>query len=632
MNYSIIGTAGHVDHGKTCLIKALTGIETDRLGEEKKRGITIDLGFAHIKFPDGSQASIIDVPGHEKFIKNMLAGASGIDLVLMVIAADEGIMPQTKEHIDILTLLGIKKGIVVLTKSDMVDEDWLLFMQEEIKEKLQNSFLKDAPIVPVSAQKGTGIDGLRDMIYEMLKEQETDRDNQRFRLPIDRIFSVEGFGAVITGTMIEGKLSVGDNLMIYPSMLETKARNIQVHSQDVETAYSGQRTAVNLAGIRKADIKRGDILAPKGSVAVTDFVDIKINMLSDTNRVIKNNSDVHFHHGSGEMVAKVILFGKDKLSKGESGYAQLRCTEKFAAKAGDPFVLRFISPLETIAGGVILNTIPAKRKRADENALKAIESFEMGNNSEKVSGVISDCGSSPIGINEISIRINIDPEEIKKICDKLEHKKDITSVSEGLYVHKNEIERIKNAAQSLLSAFHKENPLKAGIKREELRTKLRPNMEISYIDRIFNQMINQKFIKEEKGAISLFNFEVVINEDNQKIHNDIMKIFDDGKFTPPSPEEVAEKFPKIKNIKQIFSKMISDGDLIRLSEKIYMAKSAYEEALEKVKSLEDEKGEIILADVRDVLGASRKYALGLLEYWDNKKITKKTGDIRHFSK
>ncbi len=632
MNYSIIGTAGHVDHGKTCLIKALTGIETDRLGEEKKRGITIDLGFAHIKFSDGSQASIIDVPGHEKFIKNMLAGASGIDLVLMVIAADEGIMPQTKEHIDILTLLGIKKGIVVLTKSDMVDEDWLLFMEEEIKEKLQHSFLKDAPIVPVSAQTGQGIENLRDMIYKMLQQQDSDRNNKRFRIPIDRIFSVEGFGAVITGTMIEGKVSVGDNLMIYPSMLETKARNIQVHSQDVQTAYSGQRTAVNLAGIKKSDIKRGDILAPKDSVAVTDFIDVKINMLADTNRIIKNNSDVHFHHGSGEMVAKVVLFGKDKLSKGESGYAQLRCTENFAAKAGDPFVLRFISPLETIAGGVILNTMPAKRKRADENALKIIETFEKGNNSEKVSAAVSDCGSLPVSINDISIRVNISPDEVKTICDKLDHKKEITEVAEGLYIHKNEIERIKKAAESLLSVYHRENPLKAGIKREELRTKLRPNMEMTHIDRIFNQLINQKFIKEDKGIISLYAFEVVVNEDSQKIHNEIIKAFDDGKFSPPSPDEIAAKYPKLKNINQIFSKMITDGDLVRLSEKIFMSKASYNEALEKIKALESEKGEIILADVRDVLNTSRKYALGLLEYWDNKKITKKNGDIRHFSK
>lgn len=632
MSYSIIGTAGHVDHGKTCLIKALTGIETDRLSDEKKRGITIDLGFAHIKFDDGSQASIIDVPGHEKFIKNMLAGASGIDLVLMVIAADEGIMPQTKEHIDILTLLGIKKGIVVLTKCDMVDKEWLLFMQEELGEKLKGSFLENAPIVPVSSHTGEGIDGLKNMIYEILKDRDDSRENTSFRLPIDRVFSVEGFGAVITGTMIEGKLSVGDNLMLYPSETETRARNIQVHSENVETAYSGQRTAVNLAGLKKTSIKRGDILAPKNTVAVTNFMDVKINLLKDSTRSVKNNSSVHFHHGSGECTAKITLIGKDVVNAGESAYAQIRCTDKIAAKAGDHFVLRFLSPLETIGGGIILNTMPAKRKKADESALSTLEIYDTGSTSDKISCAVCDSGSEPSDIQSLFLKLNIPTDEVEKVCGKLAHKKEITEVEDGLFVHKNEIEKIKSAVVSLLTVYHKENPLKKGIKREELRTKIRPNMEMQHIDRIFNQLINQKLLKEQDGFIALPNFEITVSSDNQKIHDEIIAAFTSGKFAPPAPDEIAAKYPKIKNINQILSKMITDGDLVRLSEKIFMAKSAYEEALEKVKNLENEKGEIILADVRDVLGTSRKYALGLLEYWDNKKITKKNGDIRHFAK
>ena len=632
MSYSIIGTAGHVDHGKTSLIKALTGIETDRLNDEKKRGITIDLGFAHIKFEDGSQASIIDVPGHEKFIKNMLAGASGIDLVLMVIAADEGIMPQTKEHIDILSLLGIKKGIVVLTKADMVDKEWLEFVQGELQEKLKGSFLENSPIVPVSSVTGEGIPQLKNMVFEMLKDRDDSRESKNFRLPIDRVFSVDGFGAVITGTTIEGKLNIGDNLMLYPSEIETKARNIQVHSQNVETAYSGQRTAVNLSGLKKTDIKRGDILAHKDTVAITNFIDVKINLLKDSSRSINNNNSVHFHHGSGECTAKVVLFGKDVVNPGESAYAQLRCTDKIAAKTGDPFVLRFLSPLETIGGGTILNTIPTKRKRSDENAVKILEAYDIGKNSEKISYAISDSASEPIDIQHIFLKLNIPKEEIEKTCNNLTHKKEITEVEEGIFIHKNEIEKIKYAISSLLTIYHKENPLKKGMKREELRTKIRPNMKISHIDRIFNQLINQKYIKEIDGFISLFNFEISISEDKQKIHDDIISEFESGKFSPLSPDEISAKFPKIKNINQIYSRMITDGDLIRLSDKIYMPKSTYEEALEKVRNLETEKGEIVLADVRDILNTSRKYALGFLEYWDSKKITKKTGDIRHFSK
>lgn len=628
MMNSIIGTAGHVDHGKTSLIRALTGIDADRLSEEKKRGITIDLGFAHIDFPDGSQAGIIDVPGHEKFIKNMLAGAAGIDLVLMVIAADEGIMPQTREHLDILSLLEAKNGIVVLTKSDMVEPDWLEFMKDEVKNGLKDTFLQDAPIMAVSAQTGYGIKELKDLLFEMLKNAPQKPETSYFRLPVDRIFSVDGFGAVITGTLIEGSIKVGDNLMLYPSGTPTKARNIQVHSQNVEEAFSGQRTAVNLAGLKKTDIKRGNILAAADSVAITNFVDVKINSLPNSSRTIKNNSNLHFHHGSCELTAKVILMDCDELFPGKSAYAQLRCSDNFAVKAGDHFVLRFLSPLETIAGGVILNTNPPKRKRLTENASKSLICEENGTQNEKVDSIICDCNCEPISVEEIALKLNLMPQETADICKKLVHKKSITELSDNLFIHKEEIERIKNIAKLLLEKFHEEFPLKKGIKREELRTKLRPNLQIQYMDRILNQLINQGILKENDGYISLADFEIKVNDSSQKVYDEILSTFLTSGFTPPTPDEVALKYPKIKNTSQMLSKMITDGELIRLSEKIYMSKAKVDQALEIVKKLYNEKNEIILSDFRDQLQTSRKFALAILEYFDNKKITKKNGDSR----
>ncbi|MEG1152530.1 MAG: selenocysteine-specific translation elongation factor [Oscillospiraceae bacterium] len=632
MTNSIIGTAGHVDHGKTSLIRALTGMDTDRLNEEKKRGITIDLGFAHIDLPDGSQAGIIDVPGHEKFIRNMLAGAGGIDLVLMVIAADEGIMPQTREHMDILSLLNIKKGIVVLTKSDMVDSDWLEFMQEEVKKGLEGSFLENAPICCVSSQTGKGIDELRNLLFKMLLEQQKNKDDIDFRLPVDRIFSVDGFGAVVTGTLIEGKLNVGYNLMIYPSKIPTKSRNIQVHSQNVQTAYAGQRTAVNLAGLKKTDIKRGDILAPLDSVEVTKFLDVNINVLKNSSRTLKNNSSIHFYHGSCELTAKIALMDCDEIASGKSGFAQLRFDEEFAVKAGDCFVLRFLSPLETIAGGVILNTMPPKRKRLTEETIETFKIEQNGKNPEKINSVIKDCGSIPINEKEISLKLNIPAIEVVKICEKLSNKKEIIDVAENIFLHKDEVNRIKTAATILLEKFHKENPLKKGIKREEIRTKLRPNIQIQYMDRILNQLINQKALKEQDGCISLFEFAIEVNDNHKKINQEILELYEKGKFSPPTPEEVIALYPKIKGVNQLLSKMITDGELVRLSDKIYMSKNNVDESLKLITKVNNDKNGIILSDVRDVLGTSRKFALALLEYFDSKKITKKNGDIRTISK
>ena len=327
MKHVIIGTAGHVDHGKTLLIKALTGIDTDRLIEEKKRGITIELGFAHLDWPDGTQAGIVDVPGHEKFIKNMLAGAGGIGLAMLVIAADDGVMPQTVEHLNILTMLGIKDGLIVISKADTVDPEWLEMMQEEIAEKVKGSFLEDKPIVAVSAYTGQGIPELKEMLRRLVQQAEEKSLRIPFRLPIDRVFSVDGFGTVVTGTLIEGAMNEGDLAELVPSEAETRIRNLQVHGKEVKTAYAGQRVAINLAGLKKEDIQRGDTVAKPGSVRISRILDVRLQNLKGSGRIIKHDSQVHLFHGAAELLAKVVLFGREELKPGESCYAQLRLTE-----------------------------------------------------------------------------------------------------------------------------------------------------------------------------------------------------------------------------------------------------------------------------------------------------------------
>ncbi len=362
MGNVIIGTAGHIDHGKTTLIRALTGIETDRLQEEKKRGITIDLGFAYFDLPSGRRAGIIDVPGHERFIKNMISGATGVDVVLLIISADEGVMPQTTEHIDILSYLEIKNGIVVLTKADLVDEEWLELVQEEIKEKLADTFMKDAPMIPVSAMSGQGIDLLTETIDSMTEVIESRDTHIPVRMPIDRVFTITGFGTVVTGTLIEGSVKVGQELVVYPEQLPTKVRNIQVHGTDQEVAYAGQRVAINLANIHKDDIHRGDVLAVEDTLYNSYMLDVHIKLLKHSNRVIDNWTRLRLYTGTKEVLCRAVLLDTDVLNPGDESFVQLRLEEPIACKYGDHFVVRFYSPLETIGGGIVLEPNASKHK------------------------------------------------------------------------------------------------------------------------------------------------------------------------------------------------------------------------------------------------------------------------------
>lgn len=627
MKNIIIGTAGHVDHGKTALIKALTGIETDRIKEEKKRGITIELGFAYLDLPDGEKAGIIDVPGHEKFVKNMLAGAGGIDLALLVVAADEGFMPQTREHLGILSLLNISEGIIVVTKKDMVDEDWLEIVCDEVRQEVQGTFLENAQIIPVSSYTGEGIEQLRQAIFTMI-DQKTQIKNLDvpFRIPVDRIFSVEGFGTVITGTLIEGTMKVGDPVTVYPSRIESRIRNLQVHSQDVQEAYAGQRVAVNLAGLKKTDLNKGDVIAVPDSMHTTMMIDIHLTVLKDCDREIRNATRLHLYHGARDILCKIVLLDRDSVGTGESCYAQLRLEEEIAVKTGDRFVLRFYSPVETIGGGVILDSNPFKHKRNDAAVLESLKLKEGGSDREKISAALRDYSARFETLDFLQIQTGIPKEQFDQQINKLIKDKVAFRVSDNVVIHTDYLNRLKDSAVKLLESYHKENPLREGMKKDEFRNKLIKYEDISVVDKITDSLVNRKVLKYVNNCVALADFEVQQDNNQQEIENAFLQ----GGFSPESPDQIAARFPKVKNFKQVLESLVNTGKLVRVEEKILLHADYYNKALTLAKEHVDQNGQITLAEMRDLMGASRKFAVAVLEYWDKRGITKKVGDARTF--
>ncbi len=625
MKNIIIGTAGHVDHGKTALIKALTGIETDRIKEEKKRGITIELGFAYLDLPDGEKAGIIDVPGHEKFVKNMLAGAGGIDLALLVVAADEGFMPQTREHLGILSLLNISEGIIVITKKDMVDDDWLEVVCEDVRSEVKGTFLENAQIIPVSSYTGEGIEQLKTAIFELI-DQNTQIKNLDipFRIPVDRIFSVEGFGTVITGTLIEGRMKIGDPVTIYPSRIESRVRNLQVHSHDVTEAYAGQRVAVNLAGLKKTDLNKGDVVAVPNSMHTTMMIDIKLNILRDCEREILNGTRLHLYHGARDVLCKVILLDRDSISAGESCYAQLRLEEEIAVKTGDRFVLRFYSPLETIGGGVILDSNPFKHKRNDPAVLESLHIKESGSDKEKISAALHDYSSRFETLDFLQVQTAIPKEQFDQQIQKLLKDKTAFRVSDSIVIHSDYLTHLTDTAVRLLSAYHQENPLRDGMKKDEFRSKFLHFDDIAVIDKITDSLVNRKFLKYVNGCVALADFEVQKDDNLEEIE----AAFREGGFSPESPDQIATRFPKVKNYRQVVESLVNTGRLVRVEDKILLHVDYYEKALSMAKEHIAQNGQITLAEMRDLMGASRKFAVAVLEYWDRRNITKKVGDAR----
>ncbi len=630
MKHVIIGTAGHVDHGKTLLVKALTGIDTDRLVEEKKRGITIELGFAHLDFDDGTQAGIVDVPGHEKFIKNMLAGAGGIDLAMLVVAADEGFMPQTVEHLGILSLLGIQDGLVVITKCDMADPEWVEMVKEDVRTHVEGTFLEGKPVFTVSAYTGQGIPELRQALKELVQKAAEKNMRTPFRLPIDRVFSVDGFGTVVTGTLIEGSVSNGDMAEILPGGVQARVRNLQVHDRDVETAYAGQRVAINLAGVKKADLGRGDVIARPGSVRTSLMLDARLQNLKNSQRTILSGSQVHLYHGSAVRLCKVVLLDRDALQPGESCYAQLRLTEEIAAKRGDRFVIRFYSPLETIGGGVVLDDLPRRHKRGDQAVLEALAIRESGSGDDQLVQLVAEHGHSLPTLEKLAAPQNLDREELGRSLEELTSAGKVLQPLPGRYLAASVFDAIWDSCRGLLEQYHRQNPLHAGMKVAELRQKLLKNTDQAVADAILAALAREGKIKAVADRYALADFAVHLTKRQSAIREKLLQTYRKAGLEVPGLDEVIASFPPAEqgDCRQVVESLVSGGGLVMLTPQLCLHSQVYAQVCDKTRDFMVEHQELTLAEFRDLLGTSRKYALAVLEYYDKNKILKKDGDVR----
>ena len=627
MNNVIIGTAGHVDHGKTSLIKALTGIDTDRLKEEKKRGITIELGFAHLDFDDGTKVGIVDVPGHEKFVKNMLAGAGGIDIALLIVAANEGVMPQTVEHFEILKLLDIKKGIIVVTKTDMVEADWLNMIKEDIKNLVKGSGFENASVMEVSVYANTGIGELKTSLYNLVKQAEEKDMEKAFRIPVDRIFSIDGFGTVITGTLIEGSVNKGDSVEIYPTGTKTKVRNIQVHDLDVETAYAGQRVAINLANVKKDMLERGSVIAAPDSMINSHMIDVYLQVLPDGERVVKNNSRVHLYHGSRDVLCKVVLLDCDELKPGEKGYAQLRLEEEVSFKYGDRYIVRFYSPLETIGGGMVLNSAPNKHHRLKENVVSDLERLEKGDAAQRILVLVKEKSRQLPDVELISVIANLPVAVVENELENLDDKKQVVMLNSGHVVDISYYKGIVHKSEQELRTYHKNNAYKKGMNIEEYKSKIFKGMQDSVMAALVERLVGDKVIKQDGLFVSAFDFIIKTDDNYDKLAKEIEAIYIKAGVIVPAKDEVLGKI-KDKNKNKVIESMINENRLVMVDKQLLFHKDVFDDCVNKMKDFIGENGEITLGQFRDVIGASRKYAMAILDYCDAKKVTKKIGDSR----
>ena len=628
MKNIIVGTAGHIDHGKTSLIKALTGYDADRLAEEKRRGITIELGFTHFDLPSGTRIGIIDVPGHEKFVGNMVTGVVGMDLVLILIAADEGIMPQTREHIAILEQLGVSNAILVLSKCDMVDQDWIDLIQEEIREELKTSLYANAPMVRVSSVTGMGIPELTEMIDRMTEQTEERDISEIPRLPIDRVFTLTGFGTIVTGTLISGVLNKETPLAIYPEGIECKIRNIQVHDQDVEQAYAGQRVAVNLSNIKKEEIRRGDVLAPPDTMQNTDRLDVKIRMLEMTDRSIKNRGRLHLCIGTTQVLCRAVLLGTDELEKGQEGYAQLLLEEPIAVRKKDRFILRFYSPLETIAGGEVLDQLAVKKRRMSADTLEEMRQKEKGGPEDVLEYMVKEAEKQMITVKAVADKGAFPAEELEPAIAKLKENHRISEIpvrKERYLLHSFWEMELLEDLEILLKDFHEKYRYRRGMYKSELYNKLLPSVKQSLFDQLLQHWVDEGKIKVEQEFVNMADFHMYKDRYYQKAEKWIMRNLKEAGYN-------FVRFPDVPFVEEqqaykddVLQNMVVEGRCIHLFEDYYTLPSFVIEAGEKIEPVLESNGKITIGEVRDLIGTSRKNVKILLEYFDSIKLTKKNG-------
>lgn len=618
-----IGTAGHIDHGKTTLIKAITGIETDSLKDEKKRGITINLGFAHLDYEDMT-VGFVDVPGHEKFIKNMVAGVTGIDAVMLVISADEGIMPQSIEHFNILELMGLKKGFVVITKTDLVDEELVEVVEEEVKELVQGTFLENCKIIKASSKTMVGIDEIKDFIRELASQEDRDLSLENPRLAIDRVFSLRGVGTVVTGTLANGLLDKEDTVLIYPQQISSTIRNLQVFSRDVDRVLAGQRTAINLRDLDKKDLNRGDDLALPDTLRLTNQIDCKIEIIESTDRVIKNNSRLHLHIGTKEVIAKIKILNNTELVGGSSSYARLKIEEDITVKRGDRFILRFYSPLETVGGGVVLDPNP---KRKLNEIIKEIDFIEEDYNLKSYIEFLLKMENSFLKIEEIIKNTIFNYEYIKKVLFELESRDIVYNYIFGrkiFAIHSQVQEKLNNKILDYLKKNEKENNISLGIPKEELRNNIFEGIDKNIYNEFIDKLVTKNLIKNTNNMITTFDYYPEMNlSQKEKKRELLIKLSNQGKDILNVKE-----YRESQESSNIIDYMIAEEELVEINKDEVILKNNLENIKEKLIKYLKENEKITVVDFRDLIESNRKHSIMILEYFDSKNLTKRIEDYR----
>ncbi len=615
----VIGTAGHIDHGKSALVRALTGIDPDRLREEKERGLTIDLGFAWLKLPNGIEVSIVDVPGHERFIKNMLAGAGGIDLALLVVAADEGVMPQTREHLAILDLLGVSHGVVAVTKADLVERDLLGLAVGDAAEALSGTTLEGAPIVPCSAVTGDGLGDLVSAIEAQLAGAAPKRDIGRPRLPIDRAFTVAGFGTVVTGTLCDGRLKVGDEVTIVPGEMRARVRGLQIHGRKVEVAEPGRRTAVNLAGVAPGSLRRGMVVAPPGSLRPTTVVDVRLRAVSYLGRSIRHGLEVTFHTGAAEAPGRLVMLDCDALAPGRSAWAQIRLATPVAVLRGDRFIIR--DPNDTLGGGTVVDTQAKRHRRHHIPTLEALAALEAGSLQDVAALTLERLGPAPLPA--IVQESGIGPAEAREAVRGLVEAGRVVVLGGGdleegsLLCTSAGLARLTARLEDILAGYHRAAPLRPGMPREELRSRL------GLAPRVFDSLLalwRQRGDLKEVGVLAaLPGYEPRLNPDQQAKAEAYLAALRANPFAPS---------PGLTPDDDLLAYLEGKGRIVRVQDGVVFDAGAYQEMVARITDYLRAHGSVTLAQVRDMFGTSRKYAQALLEHLDERRVTRRVGDER----
>ncbi len=629
----VIGTAGHIDHGKTALVRALTGIDTDRLKEEKERGITIELGFAHLDLGE-RRFGVVDVPGHERFIKSMVAGAGGVDLVCLVIAADEGIMPQTREHLDICQLLGVKRGVVALTKSDLVDADWLALVQEEVREYLRGSFLDGAALVPVSARTGAGLDDLRAELVRLCDEVPARAADGTFRLPLDRVFPLHGFGTVVTGTILGGTIKVGDPVVVHPRGLEAKVRGVEVHGAGEGSARAGMRCALNLSGVGKQDLARGDVIAAPGAVAPSHLIDARVRYLRTSRAPLGRRTRVLVHHTTAQVLATLVLIDRDQLQPGEEGLVQLHVdlAAPLAALPGDHFIARGFVLQEhygtTLGGGEVIRVHAPKLRRASEQATEVVEAMVRAGAAERVALEVRGAGPAGLTLDDLVRRLGTARAELASDLEQLVASRDLVAAGSGdttAYVHAEPFARLEEQALGHLDAFHKDH--QGDMSREELRARLPRALPARMFDELIAALRGRGAIEAERDVVRRPAVRRPARPSG--LDADLASRFKGWGITAPRPKDVPTEIKAVPGaVRAALDRLLAAGTLVKVKPDYFIDAEALAALRRRLTAHLDAHGQITPLEWKDIVGASRKYSIPLAEHFDAEKLTLRVGEIR----